>query len=193
MRRPVVLIVLGIVNLTWAALGLLGDLRAVVALVTRPPGAMETSQGPTHAAVFAALILSGAAATLVLAVAGVGLLRARPWGRSLSIGYALYTLAATPLAIVLKYSWVAVPTLARAAAESPRLRQMVETRVTQDMAALVAAGLLGLAYAAILLWCMSRPGVRAALRRSGAAKPQPTRSAAPLRPAHGRLPFRSSV
>jgi hypothetical protein len=184
MRRPVVLTVLGSLNLLLAVPGLLGDLKAVAGLVSRlvtatSPAASEPAQNPAHVAVFAALMLSAVAATIVLAAAGVGLLRSRPWGRSLSIGYALYALVATPLTIALQYFWVCVPAVQRAAAVSPKLEQLVSTQVIRQMAAAVSGGLMGLAYAAILLWFMFHPGVTAALARAAAA--------------HARAPFRSSA
>jgi len=202
MRRPVALIVLGTVNVLLAALALVGDLKAVAGVVAHlrspaPPTLSEQVQTPAHAAVFAALMLSGMAATLVLGGAGAGLLRGKPWGRSLSIGYAVYTIVATPLAIVLHYFWVYVPALVRAAAKAPELPQIVSSRMTGQFSAVIAGGSLALAYAAILLACMFRPGVKAALCGRGAAKPPSidAESAAPVRPRsrHGRGALRSSA
>ena len=202
MRRPVALIVLGSVNLILAALALTGDLRAVAGVVAQlrspaPPTLSEQVQTPARAAVFTALMLSGVAATLVLGAAGVGLLRGRPWGRALSIGYALYTLAATPLAIVLHYFWVYVPALHRAAAQARELPQIVGSRMSGQLAAVIAGGSLALAYAAILLACLLRPRVKAALCGQVAAEPPPS-AAGPtslVRPRlrHGRGALRSST
>ena len=202
MRRPVALIVLGSVNLILAALALTGDLKAVAGVVAQlcspaPLTLSEQVQTPARAAVFAALMLSGVAATVVLGAAGVGLLRVRPWGRSLSIGYALYTILATPLAIVLHYFWVYVPALERAAARSPELPQIVSSRMMGQLSAVIAGGSLALAYAAIVLACMFRPSVKAALGARGAAEPPSSAagSAAPVRPRsrHGRGALRSSA
>jgi hypothetical protein len=142
-------------------------------------------------------MLSGMAATVVLGAAGVGLLRGRPWGRSLSIGYAVYTIATTPLAIVLHYYWVYVPALERAAAQARELPQIVSSQMAGQLSAVIAGGSLAVAYAAILLACMLRRRVKAALCGQAAADPPPSAapSGAPVRPRsrHGRAALRSSA
>jgi len=177
MQRPAVLTVLGILNLLVALAGIVGDLRTLLAEVPQhgpapaPPAAAQAVPTAGQQTVFLVLMLLGLAATIALAAAGIGLLRKRPWGRKLSLGYASYALLAAPLTLALQYCWVFAPVTQRAAELSPRFGQVVRAEMTTQMAVAVAAALFGLIYPVVLLWCLSRPRVVAALRTGPAAPP----------------------
>jgi hypothetical protein len=164
MNRPVVLTVFGILNLVFAAWGVCGGLfGAAVFLVPQGAGARNPVLEIMHAnpgfmAFQKLTILLGLVAAIVLAVAGIGLLMVKPWGRSLSIGYAIYAIVMAIVGTAASYVWLVAPLMERAG------------RGAEQAAAVGGAvgGLLGgcfaLIYPVILLIFMFRPNVVAAMQ-----------------------------
>ena len=103
MQRSAVLTVLGVLNLLVALAGIVGDLRTLLAEVSQhvaaPPLPAVSRTVPTagQQIVLLVLMVVGLAATIALAAGGIGLLKKKPWGRTLSLGYACYALLAAPL------------------------------------------------------------------------------------------------
>ena len=94
MQAPTSVTVFGILNIVFGLLGLFGTAFSAVALfaaggnnpflVNQPPLVMTWMQFS---------IVLGGVASVVLLISGVGLLRLRPWGRTMAIGYAVYAMA----------------------------------------------------------------------------------------------------
>ncbi len=106
MKRPTSVTVFGILNIVFAALGILGVLGSLMVftvLVTSSnnPVVQVIHDNPAYAAWMKiggvlGLIVSGG-----LLAAGIGLLLLRPWGRILSIAYSIYSFVMVPIGLVM--------------------------------------------------------------------------------------------
>ena len=126
MNRPTSVTVLGIINLVFAAWGFLG-VAMVVAMDFMPMPANAKNpmldlmqQNAVYAIYTKVSLMLGIVATIVLGLAGIGLLMMRPWGRWLSIGYAIYGILSVIIGAVLFYTFLLGPLLAKEAASSAR-------------------------------------------------------------------------
>jgi len=149
-NRPVVATVFGVLNIVFGGLAVLGVLWA---LARTGPLLVRSGWQPMHPLWWVAsscvrLLVSG-----VLVLAGVGLLTLRPWGRPLSIGYAIFAIA-----FVLATAVVNALLLA------------ARGHVVWAAAAGLARMCVGLLYPVVLLVFMLHPSVAAALRE--ASQPQ---------------------
>lgn len=179
MRRPLVLTVLGILNLTLAVWTALGNLLAIVWLVLVRCGAQAGSaeaagQPSVPLGVSALLLAASCIAAALLAAAGIGLLKQRLWGRTLSIVSAGVTVAVMLLAIAAQYHWKLAPQLElaeRLAPIAPQAAKNFEREARAGMSRAVLPSLLGLIYPAVLLAFMYGPKLKAALRPSLGAVP----------------------
>ena len=165
--------VLGILNLVFGALGLL-SLAMIVAMMFIPQPKVPNAnpvmgliqENAAYALFMKISVPLGVVASMVLILAGVGLLRLRPWGRHLSIGYAVYAIIAA---------------IAGGAANCYFLMPLVE-KASRMPAGPEQAGLIGgvvggmvgscagLLYPVILLFFMFRPNVVAAMQPSCGAE-----------------------
>lgn len=106
MNRPTAVTIFGIVNIAFAAIGLLS---LVVVLTIFPP-----TPGDFDPAGDAGLLRGwtmitqglGFVANLVLLASGVGLLQMRPWGRRLAIYYAIYAVVVTVISTAISFSMI---------------------------------------------------------------------------------------
>ena len=169
MHRPTSVTVFGILNLVFAALGLCGVAFGVMglAVMANPPeGAdmppnpqMDALQNPGYQAFTYASIGLGALASIVLAIAGFGLLKLKSWGRSLSLGYAAYSIVMQIVGVVVSYIFLIQPAMALAEqGNDPQAQgQMVGAIVGGAV-----GGCMGLVYPILLAFFMFRPNVKAA-------------------------------
>lgn len=169
MHRPTSVTVFGILNLVFAALGLCGVAFAVMGLAVianmpeaadMPPNPqLDALQHPGYQAFTYANIGLGFLATIVLAIAGIGLLKLKSWGRSLSLGYAAYSIVMLIVGLVVSYIFIIQPAVALAEqGDDPQhQQQMVVQLVT-----FTAQGCFGFIYPFLLAFFMFRPNVKAA-------------------------------
>ena len=169
MHRPTSVTVFGILNLVFAALGLCGVAFGVMGLAVManlpanadmPPNPqMDALQNPAYMAYSYASIGLGALASIVLAIAGIGLLKLKSWGRSLSLGYAAYAIVMQIVGLVVTYIFLIQPAMALAEqGNDPQAQgQMVGTIVGGAI-----GGCFGLVYPILLAFFMFRPNVKAA-------------------------------
>ena len=169
MHRPTSVTVFGILNLVFAALGLCGVAFAVMGLTVmanlpegadRPPNPqLDALQNPAYMAFNYASIGLGFLATIVLAIAGIGLLKLKSWGRSLSLGYAAYSVVMQIVGVVVSYIFLIQPAMALAEqGNDPQAQgQMVGAIVGGAV-----GGCIGLVYPILLAFFMFRPNVKAA-------------------------------
>ena len=115
--RPASITVFGILNFVFAAWGLCGLCVGLFSLLgTRtmpnqgPNPVLEVMEGnQTYYGFTMVMMALGFVATGVLALAGYGLLKTQPWGRQLSIVYAVYTIIATIVTMIANWIWLTGP------------------------------------------------------------------------------------
>jgi len=165
--RPASLVVFGVINILFGVIGLCGAAASSAMFF------MEMPQDPrfpnpaidllnTNAAYRTYLQVTaviGALASLVLLVAGVGLLLAKSWGRTLSIGYGCFAIVFAVVVMIGNWSFVMQPMLAAAKeAGGPAAMGAVG-----GVVATMLGGILSLIYPIVLLVFMNRPALRAAV------------------------------
>jgi hypothetical protein len=167
--RPTAVTVFGILNLLFGAFGVccLGFSAAAMFIPFGPEMSRDNvplqlmEESPLYRNFNRAEMVLGIAASIVLIVAGIGLLRLRPWGRKLAIGYGIYSVATDVIASIINLGFV-----------FPILFQKAESASGIAMAAVwialfsgIAATVCGLTYAGLLLYFMYRPNVVAAFNK----------------------------
>ncbi len=120
-QRSVAPKVMGILNLVFAFLGILGAAASGIMLwrfQMLPPdpdnSAFELMQNPGYRRAILSAMPLGLTATLCLAVSGVGLIRYRRWGRSASFFYIGLTVLNTLVGVGINYVWIMRPMLEQA-------------------------------------------------------------------------------
>jgi hypothetical protein len=165
--RPASLIVFGILNILFGVLGLCGTAGSSVIFfmdLPRDPAIPNPmldliASNPTFRLFMQVTFVLGGLASLVLLVAGVGLLLTKAWGRTLSVGYAWYAIVAGIVGLLVNWVYVMQPTLAAMkGAEGPAAIGAIGGLVGG-----LIGGLVSLAYPVVLLAFMNRTALRAAL------------------------------
>jgi hypothetical protein len=170
--RPTSWTVFGIINLVFGVFGLLGGLFALlVPVLPRPAGAENPvlkllDESAAYRVFYWISTPLGVAASVLLGVAGIGLLRNRSWGRALSLAYAWYGLVAALVGVAATWFLVLQPLLARIDGESGVARMAM-------LVGVIGGGIGSLAafvYPAVLLVFM-RTDARALALPQGPAQP----------------------
>jgi uncharacterized protein with PQ loop repeat len=173
MGRPVSTIVFGILNLAFAVWGFFGVL--VTAAMLLIPQLGNAVQNPVlqllhknaNYALFMRISLPvNVVGLVVLALAGVGLLMLKPWGRYLSIIYAVYAILAGIVGIVANYYFVVLP-LMENTLRMPAGPEQAGV-IGGTIGGTFAGGCLGIIYPLLLLIFMFRANVVAAMRAPAA-------------------------
>lgn len=163
MKRPTSVTVFGILNIVFAVLGLFGLAVSVLlflpqAAATKNPVVQLIHDNATYAAWMKLCLALGLAATMAKLTAGIGLLQLKPWGRQLSIIYAIYAMLMVVASGVVNYFFLM----------RPLLEQVAQKQGTEHAAAVGGAiggtfgSCFGLIYPILLLVFMLRPDVAAA-------------------------------
>jgi len=108
MHKPTSMMVLGILNICFAALGLMGALYAVVSPFLPIPGTEifeDAYQDGTFLAVLIGVTLVGVLSKLAMAASGFGLVKGRAWGRSLGNAWAVFSMVYGLAAVVLAVTY----------------------------------------------------------------------------------------
>ena len=171
MQRPISVTVFGILNIVFAALGVLG-LVITLAMFS----ASASSNNPVFKAMQESpafmfwmkltiplgLITSGA-----LLAAGIGLLLLKPWARILSVVYAIYSIVFGLIGVVVNF-FVLVRPMMQAAAEKqgPESAGLVGGAIGGSV-----GGCFGMIYPILLLIFMLRPNVKNAFRPADTPSP----------------------
>jgi hypothetical protein len=178
-QRPTSVTVFGILNIIFGSLGILCTPFALMVLfVTPPPGqgqnpnpAIELMKDPGYRTITVVMSGLGIVASAVLLASGIGLLRLRPWGRALAIGYAFYALAAALVNMVVSYVYLIAPMME--AAQKNNNPQSTGAAVGGTIGGLI--GSVGsLIYPVLLLVFMTRPRVVRAFASALRVKELPT-------------------
>lgn len=164
---PVPIKVFGILNLIMAAWGLFGTCVALVPffvdLNTPNPvlDIMEENDFYYSFNIFSLIV--GFVLIGMLTAAGIGLLKNRSWGRSLSVLYAVITIVLTIISTVLTYIYLVQPLMEKAAKMAPG-----PEKISLQSGAIggLGGGCIGLIYPIVLLIFMTRPRIVQALRQA---------------------------
>lgn len=178
MKQPTSAIVFGVLGIIFGALGLLGSAFSLFVLQLDDPEMDPLLSMIENPDLYLGWIqfnqILGALFAGVLLVSGIGLLLVREWARRLSVGYAVFTIAFGFLAMAVNWFFFLRPMFGQAmASDDPGL--------IGGVVGGIAGSLIGLIYPAVLLFFMSRPGVRAIFR----AWPDPPEPEPPYAPPPG--------
>lgn len=172
MQRPTTATVFGILNIVFGAFGICGSIMGAVGLAAQsalkdaagniPNPALELMQQSKLYSTFALVgVVLGLIASIALLTAGIGLLKMQPWGRSLSIGYAIYAIVMGIVGTVVNYVVVVGPMIQRLGdmPEGPEKAGMLGGAIGGSI-----GGCFGLIYPIVLLVFMTRPAFTAAIQ-----------------------------
>ena len=158
MQRPTSATVFGILNLVFGCLGLCGVVMSLVMFSMPlnpeiPNPTMELMQASPVYAMFLKVSLGlGLIASLVLLAAGIGLLTMKPWGRTLSIGWAVYSIVMGIVGGAMNVVFVMLPLLEQAS-------ELAGPQQAAAMGGVIGGGVgacFGLIYPVLLLIFMFR-------------------------------------
>lgn len=163
--KPTSVTVFGILNLAFALMGLCG-LGASVAMFfipvdpNIPNPAIEIMQSnAAYRSYMIGSIAMGFVSTIVLAVAGVGLLTWRKYGRTASIFYGWFAILSMIVGTIVNWIFIFGPMVEQAQkANGPEMAGAIGGAIGGSIGSCVA-----LIYPAILLFFMSRPNIKNAL------------------------------
>jgi hypothetical protein len=163
-ERPTSVTVFGILNIVFAVLGLFG-LLATIALfsvsgASNNPVVQIIREKPIYAMWLKLTIPLGLLSCAVLLGAGIGLLFMKSWGRTASIGYAVYAIVVGLVSILMNLTFLLPPMLEHARqAQGPEAAGAIGGAVGASL-----GGFFGLIYPILLLIFMTRPRVSAAFQ-----------------------------
>lgn len=183
MNRPTSVTVFGVLNLVFAALGLLSALMGLVmfaaaAVNSSNPISQVIHDNPTFALWMKVCTALNLVVSAVLLAAGIGLLQLKSWARKVSIGYAIYSMIMLVVGTVVNYFFVFMPLL-----EKAHLEQGPEAAASIGaMVGAMVGSCFGIIYPILLLIFMFRPKVVAAF-----GPPAPVASPQPPPPIAGQV------
>ena len=159
---PRVINTLGILNLVFAGLGLLGGVMTYAMYF----GGLKIAPGPdplreamlgSHAymSFLRASMVAGVIASVTLGASGIGLRRMKAWGRKLALAYAVYAVVAAVAGIVMMLRYVA-----------PAFAKLHGPAAQGGMIGGMMGGLIAIAYPIVLLIFMNKRDVRDAFVRA---------------------------
>lgn len=171
-ERPTVLIVLGVLNCVIGAVMLaLVPVGLFIMLMSSSDGfgnlpsgmknpAIEAMEQPGYRMFSFVTMATGAIADLALIAGGVGLLKQRRWGRTISLAYAVYTLLISVAAGVVQYRYGIEPLML--AARQSNDPQMIGAAIGGVVGGTCSTCFVAL-YPIVLLFFLNRPIVLRAL------------------------------
>jgi len=164
MQRPTSATVFGILNLVFAGFGLIGIVASVGLLMVKAnsdnPVVKIMQESPGFALWFKICIPLGLLSCGVLLAAGIGLLLVKPWGRLLSIGYAIYAIVFGIAGMLVNFLFLVRPMLEQAKGKSgPEAAGAIAGAIGGSI-----GGCFGMIYPILLLIFMFRPVILAAFR-----------------------------
>ena len=164
--RPTAITVFGVLNIAFGLMGICGVLFSSLIFVmpsdpNMPNPVLELmAENPVYRTINMVMLALGFIATVVLVVAGIGLLQFKSYGRVLSMGYAVYALVSALLGFIVTTMFVTMPLMERmnALPDGP-----AKTGAIFGIVGGYVGLVVGLIYPSLLLYFMTRPNVVAAL------------------------------
>jgi hypothetical protein len=172
MQRPTSVTVFGVLNIIFAAFGILGVLGTVAMFAsqggnTTNPVIQIMHNSPGYATWLKASIVFGAVACAALLAAGIGLLKLLPWARTVSMVYAVFAIVMNVVGTVVNYFCLLQPMLAQAHDKSgPEAAAALGGAIGG-----MIGGCFGMIYPVLLFIFMLRANVKVAF---GVLPPTPT-------------------
>lgn len=161
-HKPKSILVLGIIGLSLGSLGLISMGFSLAMLMSFSGQANPLAgfmQGSSGYQAFQMVSMGvGLVATVVLIVAGYGLVMLKAWGRKLSLYYAMFALVQVAVGVVGNVVGLILPLLQKGGS-GPELLIM--------SASTIGGGCVGLVFPACLLFFLTRSKVRKAFERVG--------------------------
>ena len=166
MQRPASVTVFGVLNIVFGALGFVAIIFSAIMLMVLPAGSTANNvleimrNSPGYAMWMKMAIPLGILAAGVSIAAGIGLLKLKGWGRTLSIGYGIYSIVAGIVGVMLNFVFIVHPLMQQASQKSgPEAAAMIGGMIGGTI-----GGCFGMIYPVLLLIFMFRPKVVAAFR-----------------------------
>lgn len=167
MYRPKSVTVLGILNIVFGSLGILGTIISAVILfaVRFPRGSFQRlmMNSEAYSAFMMISLPLGLLASVLLLVAGIGLLGLKPWARVCSIVYSIYAIVAGIVGVIVTIAVVTGPAMHSAY----RYSRAAGAGAVGGAIGGIVGGIIGLAYPIILLIFMCRRNVIDAFQNRG--------------------------
>ena len=164
MRRPAAVTIFGLLNFVFAVLNVIG-LIASFALFSVPedpnnPVVKLLHQSVPYTVWLKFCILLGLLSCVALLAAGVGLLGLKPWGRTLSMAYAIFAIGFALLAMGINLFLMIQPLFEQA----PPNQELAVAGAIGGPLSGTMGGCFGLIYPLVLLAFMLHPKVAAVFR-----------------------------
>lgn len=169
--RPVSIKIFGILNIVFGAIGVIGLIAGVLGAVAmmfliqnRGPNAEIMRMNPLFhenlgvRIYFGAQMILGAAATIVLIISGIGLLRDKMYGRKLAIIYGWFAVVSGILGIAVNFFLITLPMMQKMSGPGASFSGQI-------VVSSFIGGLTGLLFPALLLYFMYQANVRQYLER----------------------------
>jgi hypothetical protein len=186
MQRLASVSVFAILNIAFAVMGILVTMGAA-AHVSGGAGNVDNPylNASQNSAVFADWLklttILGLIVSVVLFVAGVGLMKVLPWARTVSIGYGIYQIIIVLVGVIMNFIFLLQPMMAQANQEQgPQAAATVGKAIAATF-----GGCLQFIYPCLLIIFMMRPNVMAAFKVRTAAS---TSNKKPAKNATGDVP-----
>jgi hypothetical protein len=163
MQRPTSITVFGILNIVFAAFGFFAVLASVMLFAvtgtnSNNPVIQLIQDNPAYAAYLKFSIGLGLVVCAALLVAGIGLLKMKPWARMLSIIYGVFGIISVIINSIANYYFLVQPMLEKAHNEQGPEAAGVMGGAIGSM----FGGCFGIIYPVLLLVFMNLPKVAAA-------------------------------
>lgn len=166
--RPASVTVLGVLNIVFGVLGLLGIVASAIVQYSGMVPALHEAHHFEHGGLIATwtnlMLLVGIAGGIGLTVSGIGLLRLRHWGRTLALIYVLLAVVSTVATSVMQSVLVIRPLLA----DSEALADPEVSATLLGAIFGVVGSIIGLIYPLLLWYFLTRPRVVAAFDAASA-------------------------
>ncbi len=164
MQRPTAVTVFGVLNIGFAGMGIISLISTLFMFRdvgdSKNPVLQLMHNNPAYLSWVKISVPLGVTASIILLIAGIGLLQMKNWGRVLSLVYGIYALLMAAVSIVVTYQCLVVPLLQQAQNKSG---PEYVGAIAGGIGALIGSA-ISLVYPILLIVFMTRPKLIAAFR-----------------------------